>query len=448
MATHADLTLDLKDGAGAVVATTRSSSGTASLAYQAATGGSYTLVLRNNSTDVAVPSFTATTRVPKYHYATATLALKDAAGAVVAENTSASRPKSISANVTPGDYTLVVTPKTGTGRAALTATYPGRPLREVITYDAHDHVTSIDDGTVKIEETLSPSGRVLRRRVKDSTTGALKEDTLVGYDGAGDSPAYMRPAAGGAVTTYLPGPSGVGAIYTGTTVQYPLANGHSDVVAHTDAAGAFTAQASTDEFGRGDASPGRLGWLGAHQRFSTGDNLGLVRMGVRLYDPSLGRFLQRDPVEGGCSNDYAYVFGDPINDTDLSGRLSRKQCRQVFSELWQKITSRKGLYYRATHRARYRDADAGHIQAFEDEQRRVIKVIDRWDKGGCDGRNWPGGTAASITLARDLATMPDPGTTGDPVPSLRGIRRSLSWWSWTSAVSGGEDGLGIHPTTT
>lgn len=26
------------------------------------------------------------------------------------------------------------------------------------------------------------------------------------------------------------------------------------------------------------------------------------------------------PVEGGCSNDYAYVFGDPVNASDLDGR--------------------------------------------------------------------------------------------------------------------------------
>lgn len=44
-------------------------------------------------------------------------------------------------------------------------------------------------------------------------------------------------------------------------------------------------------------------------------------MGVRLYDPNLGRFLEVDPVEGGCSNPYAYVHGDPVNQFDLSGGM-------------------------------------------------------------------------------------------------------------------------------
>ena len=29
-----------------------------------------------------------------------------------------------------------------------------------------------------------------------------------------------------------------------------------------------------------------------------------------------------DPVEGGCSNDYAYVYGDPVNQLDLDGRVT------------------------------------------------------------------------------------------------------------------------------
>lgn len=108
-------------------------------------------------------------------------------------------------------------------------------------------------------------------------------------------------------------------IDTGATATYPIQNGHGDVVGTADSVGAFTAAPPTDEFGVGTAPADRLGWLGEKERFSTGGTLGLKRMGVRLYDPSLGRFLQVDPISGGSANDYDYAFQDPINYQDLDG---------------------------------------------------------------------------------------------------------------------------------
>ena len=58
-------------------------------------------------------------------------------------------------------------------------------------------------------------------------------------------------------------------------------------------------------------------------------------MGVRLYNPTLGRFLQVDPVPGGSSNAYDYAGADPINKFDLDGKCWRHCWRR-----WLHIASR------------------------------------------------------------------------------------------------------------
>ncbi|MGH8923572.1 MAG: RHS repeat-associated core domain-containing protein, partial [Acidimicrobiia bacterium] len=62
--------------------------------------------------------------------------------------------------------------------------------------------------------------------------------------------------------------------------------------------------------------------VGGHLRGTeTGNSLGYLEMGVRVYLPSLGRFLQEDPVEGGSASGYEYCFGDPVNCWDLDGDI-------------------------------------------------------------------------------------------------------------------------------
>jgi RHS repeat-associated protein len=47
----------------------------------------------------------------------------------------------------------------------------------------------------------------------------------------------------------------------------------------------------------------------------------LVRFGARDYDAETGRWTAKDPIgfDGGDTNLYAYVFNDPVNDTDADG---------------------------------------------------------------------------------------------------------------------------------
>jgi RHS repeat-associated protein len=51
------------------------------------------------------------------------------------------------------------------------------------------------------------------------------------------------------------------------------------------------------------------------------DESGLIYFRARHYDPTLGQFIQRDPIgfAGGDLNLYAYVWNDPLNYSDPSG---------------------------------------------------------------------------------------------------------------------------------
>jgi RHS repeat-associated protein len=110
---------------------------------------------------------------------------------------------------------------------------------------------------------------------------------------------------------------------SGTTVSYLYYNGHGDLAATADAAGARTDAFTYDPFGAPKQTPPPNKtverWTGRwDKKLDTSSSL--VEMGARPYDPALGRFLAIDPVDGGSLNNYDFTGQDPIKEYDLDGR--------------------------------------------------------------------------------------------------------------------------------
>ncbi len=104
---------------------------------------------------------------------------------------------------------------------------------------------------------------------------------------------------------------------------YLLADALGSIRALTDENGAVVKRYTYDPYGR-DASTTGSG-PNSVLRFAAGelDAQGLYHFGARYYDPSSGRWTQRDPLNQAAdlrqANRYAYAGGDPINITDPSG---------------------------------------------------------------------------------------------------------------------------------
>ncbi|MFD4157732.1 DNRLRE domain-containing protein [Streptomyces hydrogenans] len=156
------------------------------------------------------------------------------------------------------------------------------------------------------------------------------------YDGEGDNPRWItEDTATGALTRNVESASGDLAATTGKTgdTVLQLTTVHGDVALQLplDTSKAPVAL-DADEYGnqRAGQAATRYNWLGAKQR-SAETLTGLTLMGVRLYNPSTGRFLSVDPVYGGNANAYEYVNGDPLNRYDLDGRWG------WFKKKWKKV---------------------------------------------------------------------------------------------------------------
>jgi RHS repeat-associated protein len=279
------------------------------------------------------------------------------------------------------------------------AAHAALPADATLTYYADDLVRSVASGSTTRTWTPDPAGRPSGWTDGDPANGPTHVNH---YTGETDSPAWTSEVPDGSEwTRAVPGAGRALAFQSttaaGTTTSFVLTNLHGDatLLASSAATAPATPLSTFDstEFGTpraGVAAGPRYGWSG-HEERSADTVAGFVLMGVRLYLPTTGMFLQPDPVFGGGTTPYSFADGDPVNNSDLSGRFtggdtgSSGDCKALWAKAIHEFTRLQRRIYEYNQDPLKLDTAGrrSHLKAINQAADAYENALRKWKNAGC-----------------------------------------------------------------